>query len=451
MADIGKIFLFGFEEPVISVERLKFFKKIGAKYFILFKRNIEHLKENIDILKNEFDNPIISVDGEGGIVRRISEFDDFMFSNMNLGSSFDPHYAKETYFKMGQILLEKGINMNLAPVVDVYLTEGNTISIRSFGGFVDMVSEFSLNAIEGLHKAHVYAVAKHFIGYGGVKIDPHKTIPLFELDYPYFEMALKPFEAVKDVSDFIMTAHIIVPFIDDLPITFSKKGISLLREFYKGPIMTDDLEMGGANVFPLEEIPVKALLAGNDMLSVCSLFEVQKTMVSAIEKSHINIDEHIERIEGLRKFDDSNLEEISLRNERFVTLYKDENFIGTKNFKFIVISSLKEHFGSKAFLHFSIEPNEDEKNNILSNLKSDDNVVITVYNAFNNPKQVELVESIKRIVKNVCVIILGDPFDRQLFSFADCIVLTYSPLPKIVEVALNVVKGEYKAMGRLPV
>ncbi|BAL80427.1 glycoside hydrolase family 3 N-terminal domain-containing protein [Caldisericum exile] len=451
MNDIGKIFLFGFEESVISLERLKFFKSVGAKNFILFKRNIERLEENIDILKNEFDNPIISVDGEGGIVRRISEFDDFMFSNMNIGSSFDPLYAKETYFKMGKILFDKGINMNLAPVVDVYLSDGNTIGIRSFGSFEDAVSEFSINAIEGLHASNVYAVAKHFIGYGGVKIDPHKTIPTFTLDYPYFERALKPFREVKDIADFIMTAHIIIPFLDNVPVTFSKNAISVLREFYTGPIMTDDLEMGGAFVFPPHEIPLKALLAGNDMLSVCSSFELQKLMVNEVEKAHLNLDPHIERIENIRKFEDSKVSEIPLREERYITLYKDIDFVGTENFKLIVLFSLSEHFKGEHVFNYSPDIGDEEKQRILDTLSSDDYVVITVYNAFDQENVVKFVKSIKNKVKKLCVILLGDPFDREYFLFSDCIILTYSPLPRIVDYALKVVKGEYEALGRLPV
>lgn len=449
MSDIGKIFLFGFEEPVISLERLKFFKAIKAKNFILFKRNLEKLNENVEILRNEFDDPLISIDGEGGIVRRISEFDEFMFSNMNIGSSFDPKYAEETYFKMGIILNKKGINMNLAPVVDVYLTEGNTIGIRSFGGFEDLVSEFSVSAIKGLHKAKVYSVAKHFIGYGGVKADPHTTIPTFNLDYPFLERAIKPFYAVKDIADFVMTAHIIIPFVDKLPVTFSMSAISILREFYKGPIITDDLEMGGAKILPLHEIPIKALSAGNDILSVCSSLELQKLMVKEVERSKLSIDKHLERIESVRKFDKQLNEQLILEDRKYVTVYKDKNFIGTKEFKLILFKDLSEHF--EGSVSFPLDCSDSAIAEISNRISKDDFVVVSTYNAFNHKGQIELIRSLKEKVKKVCVIITGDPSDRHLFPFADCIVLTYSPLPMIVKKALEVIKGEYQALGRLPV
>jgi len=452
MGDVGKVFMFGFEESVLSLERLKFFKSVGAKNFILFRRNIEHLKENIDILRNEFENPIIAVDCEGGNVRRFKETEEFMFSNMNIGSSFNAGYAEEVYFKCGQLLAKNGINLNLAPVVDIYATEGNVIGIRSFGSSEDLVGEFGKKAILGLHRAGVYACAKHFIGYGKVLEDPHLVLPKSDLDLNELEIALFPFRKVSDITDFIMTAHVIVPIIDELPITFSKKGIDLLKEFFNGVILTDDLEMGGAKVFPIHEIPVKALENGNDMLAVCSNFEIQKEMVHSIERSHINLDSHIEKIESLKEYE--KLEDIPLREDYFVTLLKDNGFIPKDNFKFFSFSlfgEVKVEEGIDTIGDFSLDPDEGEIQKIVSQISKGDNVVISVYNVFRHQSQKVLVSKVKEVADKVCVIVAGDPVDRHIFDFVDCIILTFSPLPKIIEKALDVVRGKIEPKGRLPV
>ena len=79
--------MFGFTEEILSGERLAFFKSAGVRNFILFGRNLARLKENIEIIKNEFENPLIAIDQEGGIVRRIKDTDDFFFGNMNAAMS----------------------------------------------------------------------------------------------------------------------------------------------------------------------------------------------------------------------------------------------------------------------------------------------------------------------------------------------------------------------------
>lgn len=451
MSSVSEVFMFGFEENVIGRERLEFFKKIKAKNFILFRRNLENVQENIDILKNEFEDPLIAIDCEGGNVRRLKETEEFMFSNMNIGSSFDPTYAERVYFRCGKLLSSLGINLNLAPVVDLYALEGNVIGIRSFGSNEEYVSEFAKNAIIGLHKANVFSTVKHFVGYGAVKVDPHTNVPTFTLDVVELERALIPFKKVSNLTDFVMTGHIVVPFIDDLPITFSKNGLNMLRDFFKGPVITDDLEMGGAQVFPIHEIPLRALEAGNDMLAVCSNFEIQKEMVHSVEHSHLDLDTHIARIKSL-KFPETS--QIEVRDEYYVTLYKDDQFIPQKHFKFFkyaYFSEVKVEEGVQSFGDFSIDPTEEEINRITSTLTPNDVVVIAVYNAFRHIAQKELVQKVKNIASKVCVIITGDPLDRHIFDFADCVILTYSPLSRIIEYSLDVIKGIAYAKGRLPV
>ncbi len=454
MSDAARVFMFGFTEKILSGERLKFFKSVGAKNFILFGRNLANLNKNIEIIKNEFEDPLIAIDQEGGIVRRITETDDFFFGNMNAAMSSSASYIRNIYFKVGKVLYERGINLNLAPVADVYLKKGNSISIRSFGSDPIKVSLFVNSAIEGLHNAGVLSTLKHFVGYGAAVKDPHKGLPVFSGSTEMLNKAIAPFRSAASISDFVMTAHIKVNEIDpENPITFSRKAISILRKEvrFSGPIITDCLEMGGAMIYPVSEIAVNALNAGNDILIVSHTLEVQKEMLHSVEKSGIRLNHHIERIESV-SIKSSAIEHVG-DLKRYVCLYKNDNFVPKSEFHFLFPEIAQEVQVEEMKIQkgdFSVDPGSDEIERVSSSIKLD-NVVLVSYNAFRHRGQILLAKKIKESGKKICVIVAGDPADVREFQFADCILLTLSPLEKIVKYALSVVHGNEKANGVIPV
>ncbi len=456
MSEAGKVFMFGFTEEILQGERLGFFKKSGVRNFILFRRNLKYLKENIKIIKNEFESPIIAIDQEGGIVRRLSQTDDFFFGNMNAAMSNSELYIEKAYKNMGNLLKENGINLNLAPVADVYLKPGNSIGIRSFGSSPERVALFSSAAIRGLHKAGVLATIKHFIGYGAVVKDPHLGLPVFSLQGNLLDRALVPFEKVGKSTDFIMSAHIIVGEIDNkMPVTFSEKAIRFLRAKteFNGPVITDCLEMGGAMIYPPDEIALKALNAGNDLLIVSHTLELQRKMLKSMEKSRLDLSIHIERVESARKkiTEYGNTEGMNVL-QKFVAVYKDSGFIPKKEFGFLypeIVQEVQVEETGTQRGNYPADPADTEIESFAN--FAEKNAVIVVYNAFRHKGQIALAKKIKDSGKRLCVIVAGDPADIKYFGFADCILLTLSPLKKIVEYAVSVVKGEDTAKGVLPV
>ena len=453
MSEAGKVFMFGFTEEILSGERLAFFKSAGVRNFILFGRNLARLKENIEIIKNEFENPLIAIDQEGGIVRRIKDTDDFFFGNMNAAMSNSASFIRDVYFATGKILREKGINLNLAPVADVYLKKGNSIGTRSFGSDPQKVSLFVNSAIKGLHDAGILSALKHFVGYGGAVKDPHKGLPEFGGNSEMLEKALYPFKTASANADFAMTAHITVGEIDqENPVTFSKKAISVLRSEigFKGPVITDCLEMGGAMVYPASEIALKALNAGNDLLIVSHTLSLQKEMLKSVEKSGIDLSEHLERL-GHLKLRKENPKTLRVK-KKFVCVYKDNGFIPKEGFHFLFPQIVQEVQVEEMKVQqgdFPIDPSSEETERISTfPLK---NAVLVSYNAFKHRGQIALAKRIKEKNKKLCVIVAGDPADVKEFSFADCILLTFSPLEKIIKHALSVIEGKEKAEGILPV
>src|SRR5699024_5037533 len=94
----------------------------------------------------------------------------------------------------------------------------------------------------------------------------HTREELETIDLPPFR------QAIEQGVDAIMTAHIVVPVLDDsgVPATLSQPILTgLLREElgFDGVIVTDSLAMDGVRtLFPDDRVPVEAILAGADQM-----------------------------------------------------------------------------------------------------------------------------------------------------------------------------------------
>jgi len=193
--------------------------------------------------------------------------------------------AKEDEFKaicyamqMGMITAQEalaiGINWLLAPVVDVNNNPDNpVINIRAFADTPEMVSKLTRAFIKGAQSLPVLATAKHFPGHGDTSSDSHLELPIIEHELERLnKVELAPFvSAISGKVASIMTAHLLIPALDQIyPATISQTIIKQqLRESlgYQGLIVTDALIMGGiANFCPADELAVKAIEAGVDML-----------------------------------------------------------------------------------------------------------------------------------------------------------------------------------------
>jgi|GEM_PF-222601 len=219
----------------------------------------------------------ISIDQEGGRVKRVTDAVTQFPGNMALGAADDPLLTAQVARITGIQLRLLGINMNLAPSVDVNSNPMNPIiNIRSFGSSPDKVAKHGEAYIRGLQRARCLAVAKHFPGHGNTEQDSHKTLPVISYGIDKIRSHdLVPFRAAigANVSS-IMSAHIRFPALDEDSATVSPRIMTrLLKDemSYRGLVMTDDLEMGAiAGNMSIGEAAVRAVLAGSDILLISS-------------------------------------------------------------------------------------------------------------------------------------------------------------------------------------
>jgi beta-N-acetylhexosaminidase len=219
--------------------------------------------------------PVIAIDEEGGDVTRIAHRRGSPYpGNAALGAIDDPALTEAVYAALGADLAALGVNLDLAPAVDVNTAADNpVIGTRSFGSDTALVARHAAAAVTGLQSAGVAACAKHFPGHGSTQLDSHHVVAtvnasarlLAERDLPPFAAAIAA--GVRA----IMPGHLRVPEITgELPASLSPAAqTGLLRGDlgFTGVIVSDGLEMGAvADVYGIPEAAVLAVLAGTDLL-----------------------------------------------------------------------------------------------------------------------------------------------------------------------------------------
>ncbi len=254
----------------------------------------------------------ISIDQEGGRVGRIIDGVTQFPGNMAAGIVNDEKLVYQWGRILGLQLRSLGINMNLAPVLDVNNNPDNpVINTRSFGADVDVVSDLGVSYMKGLQESRCISVGKHFPGHGDTNTDSHLSLPVIHYDMDRLNsVELAPFdEAVDSGIDGIMTAHIAFPEIlgNNDSATISRFFLTeVLREKmgFNGIIITDDMEMNAiSREHDMGEAAIRTVLAGSDVVLFSSfgpsLEKISKALINAVKTGRISedrINESVKRI-----------------------------------------------------------------------------------------------------------------------------------------------------------
>lgn len=287
-----KAVIYSLKGCALSDEERSFFAESNPAGFILFARNCES-PEQLKALSDDLRDAVgwtcpILIDQEGGRVQRLKppqwrqyppmkHFGDMAETNMD-GALEELRF---TILQMADELLECGINVNCAPVLDV-LTEvtHNAIGDRAFSDHVEIVSRLGLSVCRTFLAAGITPVIKHIPGHGRGSVDSHKDLPrvseaqgiLSHNDYEPFRFVIQ-----SDIGSHVwaMASHIIYEDIDpDHPASVSSKVISkTIRQGigFDGFLVSDDLDMDALASYGDAAARMQASInAGCDAALYCS-------------------------------------------------------------------------------------------------------------------------------------------------------------------------------------
>lgn len=450
------------------------------------------LSEGLQKLTRENATPIpllIAVDQEGGVVARLNEGFTKFPGNRALGETGSFQLSEAAAFAMGLELKAVGINMNLAPVVDVNSNPRNpVIGIRSFGEEPETVILCGRSALNGYKNAQIIATLKHFPGYGDVTIDPHEDLPVVRKTREELkQVELLPFATLASSADAIMTAHILVPALDpENCSTLSEKTLTYLREVigFQGVIIADSLVMQGVvkQCRTVDEATIQALKAGCDLLilggklligehsgfelTIADIQRIRDAIVNAVQTGRISefrVNQAVQKIFDLKQryitpvasgvsidaaAHRAIAQEIAARALK--TVKREDQLISSLEKKKIAVFApqllknnihqtniLKIGKTTNLYLFSSVNPSNVEITIAKQNAAEAEVLFICSYNAWKHLSQITLIQSLIDTGKPVFLMVMRDPIDSSLFPEAHCIFNTFSPTALSMEAICN--------------
>ena len=446
----------------------------------------------------------ISVDGEWGVNMRVDSTIQYP-RQLTLGAIQD----NDLIFDMGEQIAREckalGININLAPVMDVNNNINNpVINDRSFGEDKYNVALKGSSYALGMQHQGVMAVSKHFPGHGDTDTDSHKDLPIIKHSFERLDsLELYPFKiAIEQGIMGMMAAHLSIPALDDTPnqaSSLSKKVVTdLLKDSlgFKGLVFSDALNMQGVSkYYQPGDVDKSAFLAGNDVLVVSEDIPkgiaLIKAAVDSGEISEAYIDQRLRKVLqykyllGLHTYQavsTDNLEE-KLQSkkgnainrklfESALTLAANENHllplkkghqsstaslaIGTSEKQ--VFQSKLEEFGVTKHFQATNDMASSASAGILDKLKVYDRVIVSVHNMSRwksknygfSYGELDLLKKLNEQTE-VVLVLFGTPYSLIHFDAFDHILVAYEWNKYTEEGAARALFGDLSINGHLPV
>ncbi|MBS0623581.1 MAG: beta-N-acetylhexosaminidase [Verrucomicrobia bacterium] len=451
--------------------------------------------------KNRLNIPLlIAVDQEGGVVSRLQYgFTDFP-GNWAIGRTNNPLLAQQSAYALGQELKAVGINMNLAPVIDINTSSHHPIiGIRSFGSDPYTVSLFADYTLRGYQQAQMIATLKHFPGHGDACIDSHCHLPSLQKSQKELESTdLLPFKKLAQDVEVIMTAHLLVPALDPKRCsTLSEPTLTYLRENlnFQGVILSDSLSMQAiAESCPsFEEAAIQALQAGCDMLllggkslleshsmlefSLSDIQRIHHALVYAVKVGRISeqrLNQAVERILNLKKRYLSISQTKKLSIQQHVTTLDhqkiaqciastalqitsgDPTCLNSVHHKQLVVLApqlLAQNIKNASLLELSqktqswfydLAPSYHDISAAQYLTEQADLALIFCYNAWKYEAQAALIQAVLDLGKPVILVSTRDPIDSSLFPHTYLTLTTFSPSLFSMQAVYKLLAGECK-------
>ncbi|HSD25503.1 MAG TPA: glycoside hydrolase family 3 N-terminal domain-containing protein [Solirubrobacterales bacterium] len=241
---------------------------------------------------------LVMIDQEGGDVKRLPQGPPDA-SPAQLGKSGDEGQSRDQGQATGSYLRGLGINVDLAPVLDVSQPNtANTIKSRTFGSDPAMVTKVGVAFAQGLQDGGVVATPKHFPGLGRATVNPDDSAVTIAATSQQLQSDLEPFKgAIEAGAKMVMVSTASYPTLGSKKQAALSAGIvsGLLRDQlgFNGVVITDDLEAPGVTGTTSPVVAASsAIKAGDDMLlygrSAGASDRAFKSLVSEVKSGNLS-------------------------------------------------------------------------------------------------------------------------------------------------------------------
>lgn len=280
---VGRLAIVGFSGHSVPAELRELVAAFDLAGVVYFARNVESPAQVADLSREAAglarDWPFwIGVDQEGGRVARLRAPFTVWPPAITLGRSGDEALTGRFAAALAAELAAVGINFDFAPVLDVLTNPDNpAIGDRALSDRAEDVARLGAVVVRTLQEAGIAACGKHFPGHGDATVDSHERLPVIDQDRRRLEaIEWLPFRrAIADGVAAIMTAHVLVPALDERrPATLSPAIVQ--RELkdamgFDGVVLSDDLGMKAVSATAdLPSLAVEAIVAGCDAVLLCN-------------------------------------------------------------------------------------------------------------------------------------------------------------------------------------
>lgn len=445
---------------------------------------------------------LISVDYEGGTVYTpITLGFDYLPTNMMLTATQDEKEVATLAYLAGMVLRRAGVHINFSPVLDVNSNPFNPIiGVRSFGSDPGNVTKMGLSLINGFKAAGILSIVKHFPGHGDTAEDSHYKVPVVRAPFEELEKVhLAPFQqAIKHGVPGVMTGHIMYPALDSKNIaTFSQPIlVDLLQKKlgFKGLIVTDSLDMQGAMEFcTIPNCAYRALLSGSDMILLGRYVRPVSTHASIFaqvqkHQQQARVDEAARKIFEAKKelgllsgplpytapLDKAYHAQIEVISDKSVTLVRDTVHLlpftpaAQKKPTVCAVFFAPSRFAdqlmsfSKPFLekgwhirsyNAALTPRLKDNQRAEECAEGADLLIVTSLQWADktNINQKNAINGLIKKHPNTVFISTMSPYDIQNYPEANTVLATYGLNKYVLQTAADIILGNKKARGVLPV
>lgn len=499
---IGQLIACGFSGTTLTPTFQEMVRKLKIGNFILFTHNIEslpqlaHLCQDLQDLALEATGypAFITIDQEGGVVTRLPKDAANVPGAMAIAATNNPHNAFIAGQITGRELRALGIQINLAPCVDINSNPHNpVIGVRSYGEDKETVATYANEMIRGMQSTGTLACAKHFPGHGDTAVDSHLGLPTVNKTLEELEaLELVPFKSAIDAGvACMMSSHILFPKIEkeNVPCTMSRTILTdILRDRlgFQGLILTDCLEMAAIQEhYGTPQGAAAAVHAGANMVFVthsmelcqqaCDLIHTQvedgtiplpiledsvRRIIHA--KDHYSFANPDVALAGL----ETNHIAVQGLMEKSLTLVRGEVpladsttlFIGSLAYRATIASSRVDGaFGFPGYLASAFEatpwvtpvnPTKEDIAAAITQAAGHNQVILGLYNAQFNQGQLALCQALVDAGHQVTCVALRNPYELGLIPPAATAIAAYEYTTLSFDALIRLFRGEIACQGK---